>query len=97
MLDESTDSGKKAFHMYSLIVKEGEAVTKFLCNVPVDDGCAHTIMNCVADTMDQLGIPLYLRTSLSTDGRKMFGVSHGFNSSPSSPHSVSKLKAVWNN
>ena len=40
----------------------------FLCNEPIDNGCAHTIVNCVAEHFHKLGIDLSKCVSLATDG-----------------------------
>ena len=48
--------------------KKGKAETTFLCNVPLADGCAHTIVSTVSEHFESLGIDLSKCTSLATDG-----------------------------
>lgn len=69
LLDESTDiANEKRLSICVRFVKEGTPVTKFLCNVPIDDGCAHTIVNCVIDQMNRFGLDISKCVSLATDG-----------------------------
>lgn len=69
MLDESTDvTVQKRLSICIRYVKAGEPLTKMLCNVHVDDGCAHTIMNTVVQEFERLDIDLSKCTSLATDG-----------------------------
>lgn len=49
-------------------MKSGEPVTRFLCNVPVEDGKAHTIVNCIVQTFEQFNLSLSMCVSLATDG-----------------------------
>ncbi|XP_053395815.1 SCAN domain-containing protein 3-like [Mercenaria mercenaria] len=69
MLDESTDETvDKRLSMCVRYVKGGELFTKMLYNVPIADGRAHTIVNCVVEEFEKLGISLADCTSLATDG-----------------------------
>lgn len=69
MLDESTDvTIDKRLSICVRYVKDGEPQTKMLCNVHLDDGCAHTIVNCVSEQFKTFGVDLDSCTSLATDG-----------------------------
>ena len=69
MLDESTDiSIQKHLSICVRYEKNGKAVCKFLTNSYVRDGKAHTIVNCIANEFQRLGICLSKCTSLATDG-----------------------------
>ena len=69
MLDESTDvTVDKRLSICVRYVKDGESVTKMLCNVPVDDGRAHTIVNTVVQEFQRVDLDLANCTSLATDG-----------------------------
>ena len=69
MLDESTDICiEKRLSICVRYVKLGVAITKFLINVPLKDGCARTIVAAVAEQCGKLGIDLTKMTSLATDG-----------------------------
>ena len=70
MLDESTDITveKKLSICVRYVNKKGKAETTFLCNVPLADGCAHTIVSTVSEQFEGLGIDLSKCTSLATDG-----------------------------
>ena len=48
-------------------VKDGEAQTKLLCNVYLD-GCAHTIVNSIAEQFENCGINLANWGHQTTDG-----------------------------
>jgi hypothetical protein len=57
MLDESTDiSVKKRLSICMRYVRNGAIFTTFICNLPLADGCAITIINCVFDEFSKLGI-----------------------------------------
>ncbi|XP_052233429.1 zinc finger protein 862-like [Dreissena polymorpha] len=69
MLDESTDlTVDKRLSICVRYIKAGEPVTNMLVNVHLEDGTAHTIMNCVAHEFERHGIDLANCTSLATDG-----------------------------
>ena len=64
MLDESTDiTVEKRLSICVRYVQLGEAVTKFLVNVPLVDGRAHTIVNTVVEQCSDFGIDLTNMTS----------------------------------
>ena len=54
MLDESTDITveKKLSICVRYVNKMGKAETTFLCNVPLADGCAHTIVSTVSEQFE---------------------------------------------
>ena len=69
MLDESTDlTVDKYLSIYARYIKGGKPVTQMLCSAPVADGKAHTIVNCVAQELNKMGIDFDKCTSLATDG-----------------------------
>ena len=69
ILDESRDvTVEKRLSICIRYVKAGEHKTDMFCNVPVDDGCSHTIVNCVVHEFQEMGIDLTKCTSLATDG-----------------------------
>lgn len=69
MIDESTDlTVDKRLSVCIRYVKNGEPLTKFLCNVPLEDGKATTIVNSIVKTFEQLGLSLSACVSLATDG-----------------------------
>ena len=69
MIDESTDlTVEKRLSICIRYVKSGVPVTHFLCNVPVEDGKAHTIVNCIVETFNQISLTLSTCVSLATDG-----------------------------
>lgn len=69
MLDESTDiTVEKRLSICVRYVKFGEPRTIFLCNVDLQDGCAHTIVNTVVEQFEKVGLELSKCTSLATDG-----------------------------
>lgn len=69
MLDESTDvTVEKHLSVCVRYVKPGQPKTHLLCNLPLEDGCAHTIVNTVVQACDRLGIDLSNCVSLATDG-----------------------------
>ena len=66
MLDESTDiTVEKKLSICVRYVKLGKAQTTFLCNVPLSDRCAHTIVSTVSEQFEAVGIELSKCTSLS--------------------------------
>lgn len=68
-LDESTDlTVEKRLSICIRYVKAGTPNTQFLCNVPLEDGRATTIVNCVVESLERLGISLSSCVSLATDG-----------------------------
>ena len=89
MLDESTDICiEKRLSICVRYVKLGVAITKFLINVPLKDGCAHTIVAAVAKQCGKLGIDLTKMTSLATDGASvMMGRKSGVGVQMQSKHS----------
>ena len=69
MLDESTDiSITKHLSVCVRYEKNGKAVTKFLFNSCIRDGKSYTIVNCIPEEFQKLGIPLSKCTSIATDG-----------------------------
>ena len=69
MLDESTDIGvEKPLSICMRYVKHSELTTSFLSNLPLENGCATTIVNCVRAEFQKLGISLDKCVSLATDG-----------------------------
>lgn len=69
MIDESTDvSVEKHLSICIRYEKNGEAVSKFLLNAKLKDGKSHTIVNCIVEQFDKLGICLSKCSSLATDG-----------------------------
>ena len=57
LLDESTDiSVQKHLSICIRYVLNGEPVTKFLTNVSLDDGKAHTIVNVTVKCLEDFGI-----------------------------------------
>ena len=89
MLDESTDiTVDKRLSICVRYVKFGVPVTKFLINVPLVDGRAHTIVNSVVQQCIDLGIDLTKMTSLATDGASvMMGHKTGVGVQMKSKHS----------
>ena len=68
-LDESTDiSVQKHLSICIRYVLNGEPVTKFLTNVSLDDGKAHTIVNVTVKRLEDFGLNLSNMVSLATDG-----------------------------
>ena len=80
LLDESTDiSVQKHLSICIRYVHYGEPVTKFLTNVSLVDGKAHTIVSVTVKCLEDFGLPLSNMVSLATDGasvmtRKKTGV-----------------------
>ena len=69
MIDESTDlTVQKHLSICIKYVKNGEAVTKFLTNVNVEDGKAHTIVRHVVTALENHGLKPEKMVSLATDG-----------------------------
>lgn len=69
MIDESTDlSVQKHLSVCVRYVKNGEAVTKFLANVAIEDGKAHTIVQQLIKCLTHLGLDPTKIVSLATDG-----------------------------
>ena len=69
MLDESTDlTVHKHLSICVRYVKTGEPVTKFLANLPLPDGKAHTIVNETINCLTKLGLESSKIVSLATDG-----------------------------
>ncbi|XP_061173439.1 uncharacterized protein LOC133182609 [Saccostrea echinata] len=69
MIDESTDlTVQKHLSLCIRYVKDGEAVTKFLANVSVEDGKAHTIVQRVVQCLEEFGLDPSKIVSLATDG-----------------------------
>ena len=77
MLDESTDIAvSKHLSICVCYVKSGRPVTKFLCNVALADGKAYTIVNCVVEKLQELGLNLSNCTSVATDGASVMMGKH---------------------
>jgi len=69
MLDESTDiSVQKRLSICIRYEIKGKPVSKFLLNCYIPDGKSYTIVNCIADEFQKLGISLSKCTSVATDG-----------------------------
>ena len=69
MLDESTDvTVERRLSICIRYVKAGEPKTDMYCNVPIENGCSHTIVDCVVHEFQAMGIDLTKCTSLATDG-----------------------------
>jgi hypothetical protein len=69
MLDESTDiTVNKHLSICVRYIKCGSPVTRFLCNVALTNGKAHTIVNCMVEILQELGLNLSNCTSIATDG-----------------------------
>lgn len=69
MIDESTDLAvQKHLSVCFRFVKNGEAVTKFLSNVSIQDGKAHTIVEHLIKCLTDLGLNPTKIVSLATDG-----------------------------
>lgn len=69
MIDESTDiTMKKHLSVCVRYVKDGESVTKFLGNVALEDGKAHTIVRCLIEFLESLKLDTSRLVSLATDG-----------------------------
>lgn len=69
MIDESTDiCVEKHLSICVRYEKHGESVTKYLANVAVEDGKAHTITNAVIECLSKLGLDPSKMVSLATDG-----------------------------
>ena len=69
MIDENTDlSVQKHLSVCVRFVKNGEAVTKFLGNMSVADGKAHTIVQALVTCLHDRGLDPTKIVSLATDG-----------------------------
>ena len=69
LLDKSTDiSVQKHLSICIRYVHYGEPVTKFLTNVSLDDGKAHTIVSVTVKCLEVFCLPLSNMVSLATDG-----------------------------
>lgn len=69
MLDESTDvTVEKHLSICLQYVREGEPVTKFLTNISVEDGKAHTICRELIATLTKFELDPARMVSLATDG-----------------------------
>ena len=66
--DESTDiCVQKHLSICIRYVLNGEPVTKFLTNVSLDDGKAHTKLNVTVKVLENFGLNLSYMVSLATD------------------------------
>lgn len=69
ILDESTDvSVTKHLSVCVRYEKSGKPVTRFLFNTYIRDGKSYTLVNCIADEFEKLGICLSKCTSIAADG-----------------------------
>ena len=69
ILDESTDlTVEKHLSICLRYTKHGESVTKFLTNISVQDGRAHTIVNQVIQALEKFELDPTKMVSLATDG-----------------------------
>ena len=69
MMDKSTDLAiQKHLSVCIRYVKYGEQTTKFLTNVNIDDGKAHTIVSELTQCLLSLGLDATKLVSIATDG-----------------------------
>lgn len=89
MIDESTDIAvQKHLSVCIRYVINGEPVTKFLANIAIDDGKAHTIVSELTKCISEVGLDLSKLVSLATDGAStMTGKKTGVGVQMKSKHS----------